>query len=75
MCVPTFHRRYLGGGQTGDGSEETLAAPERHTKLLEVDVHQLWQDIRVDATRAKERLVLSEPETFAPAPDIQVGTP
>src|SRR5262249_38704035 len=28
--------RCLGGGQTGDGSQETLAVPERHTELLEI---------------------------------------
>jgi hypothetical protein len=68
-------RRCLGSGQTGDGSEETLAVPERHAKLLEVDVRQLRQDIGVDFTRAKERLVLSEPETFEPTPDIHGRTP
>src|SRR5262249_8190636 len=65
----------LGGGQTGDGFEETLAVPERHTKLLEVDVCQLRQDIGVDLTRAKERLVLSEAETSEPTPDIHGRTP
>ncbi len=40
-------RRCLGGGQTGDGFEETLAVPERHTKLLEVDLRQLRQGLRV----------------------------
>jgi len=68
-------RRRLGGGQTGDGSEETLAVPERHTKLLEIDLGQLRQDIGVDFTRAKERLVLSEAETSEPTPDIHGRTP
>jgi hypothetical protein len=58
----------LGGGQTGDGFEETLAVPERHAKLFEIDVRQLRQDIGVDFTRAKERLILSEAETFEPTP-------
>ena len=49
--------------------------PERHTKLLEVDVRQLRQDIGVDFTRAKERLVLSEAETSEPTPDIHGRTP
>src|SRR6202007_1385245 len=65
----------LGGGQTGDGPEETLAVPERHTKLLEIDLGQLRQDIGVDFTRAKERLVLSEAETSEPTPDIHGRTP
>ncbi len=65
-------RRCFGRGQTGDGSEETLAVPERHTELLEVDLRQLRQDIGVDFTRAKERLVLAEAETFEPTPDIHV---
>ena len=68
-------RRCLGGGQTGDGSEETLAVPERHTKLLEMNVGQLRQDIGVDFTRAKERLVLSETETSEPTPDIHRRAP
>ena len=68
-------RQCLGGGQTGDGSEETLAVPERHAKLLEVDFGQLRQDIGVDFTRAKERLVLSEAETSEPTPDIHGRTP
>jgi hypothetical protein len=68
-------RRCLGGGQTGDGSEETLAVPERHTKLLEIDVRQLRQDIGVDFARAKERLVLSKAETSEPTPDIHGRTP
>jgi hypothetical protein len=42
--------------------------PERHTKLLEVDVRQLRQNIGVDVTRAKERLILSEAETLEPTP-------
>jgi hypothetical protein len=46
-------RRCLGGGQTGDGSEETLAVPEWHTELLEIGVRQFRQDIGVDFTRAK----------------------
>jgi hypothetical protein len=46
--------------------EETLAVPERHTELLEVDVGQLRQDMGVDFTRATERLVLSEAETSEP---------
>jgi hypothetical protein len=68
-------RRCLGGGQTGDGSEETLAVPERHTELLEVDLGQLRQDVGVDFTRAKERLVLSEAEISEPTPDIHGRTP
>ena len=68
-------RQCLGGGQTGDGFEETLAVPERHTKLLEVDVGQLREDIGVDFTRAKERFVLSETETSQPTPDIHGRTP
>ena len=39
------------------------------------DLGQLRQDIGVDFIRAKERLVLSEPETFEPTPDIHVRTP
>ena len=61
-------RRQCLGGQTGDGSEETLAVPERHTKRLEIDVGQLRQDIGVDLARAKERLILAEAETFEPTP-------
>jgi hypothetical protein len=68
-------RQCLGGGQTGDGSEETLAVPKRHAKLFEVDVRQLRQDVGVDLTRAKERLVLSEAETSEPTPDIHGRTP
>ena len=48
---------------------------ERHTKLLEIDVGQVRQDIGVDFTRAKDRLVLSEPETSKPTPDIHGRTP
>ena len=44
--------------------------PERHAKLFEVDLGQLRKDIRVDVTRAKERLVLSEAETSKPTPDF-----
>lgn len=40
------------------------------TKLLEIELRQLRQDIGVDVTRSKERLVLSEPETSEPTPDI-----
>jgi hypothetical protein len=64
-----------GGGQLGDGPKETLAVPERHVKLLEVDLRQLRKDIGVDITRAKERLVLSEAETSEPTPDIHVRAP
>jgi hypothetical protein len=60
---------------TGDGSEETLAVPERHAELLEVDLRQVRQDIGVDFTRAKERLVLSEAEWSEPTPDIHGRTP
>jgi len=49
--------------------------PERHAKFPEVDVGQLRQDIGVDFTRAKERLVLSEAETSEPTPDIHGRTP
>jgi len=49
--------------------------PERHTKLFEVDVGQLRQDIGVDFTRAKERLVLSEAEIPEPIPDIHGRAP
>jgi hypothetical protein len=62
-------------GQAGDGSEKTLAVPERHPKLLEIGVGQLRQDIGVDFTRAKQRLVLSEAETSQPTPDIHGRTP
>jgi hypothetical protein len=48
---------------------------ERYTKLLEVDLRQIRQDIGVDFTRAKERLVLSEAETSKPTPDIHGRTP
>jgi len=48
--------------------------PERHTELLEIDLGQLRQDIGVDVTRAKERLVLSEAETSQPTPDIHGHT-
>jgi len=68
-------RRCLGGGQTGDGSEETLAVPQWHTKLLEIGVGQLRQDIGVDLTRAKQRLILSEAEIPEPTPDIHGRTP
>jgi hypothetical protein len=67
--------RYLGGGQTDDGSEETLAVPKRHAKLLEIGLGQLRQDIRVDFTRTKEGLVLSEAETSQPTPDIHSRAP
>jgi hypothetical protein len=49
--------------------------PERHAKLLEIDVGQLREDVGVDFTRAKERLVLSEAETSQPTPDIHGRTP
>ena len=42
--------------------------PQRHTELLEIGVGQLGQDIGVDFTRAKERLVLAEAETSQPTP-------
>jgi hypothetical protein len=64
-----------GGGQTGDGSQQTLAVPERHTELLEIGLGQLRQDIGVDFTRAKQRLVLSETKTSEPTPDIHGRTP
>ena len=48
--------------------------PERHTELLEIDVRQLRQDIGVDITRAKQRLVLPEAETSEPTPDIHGRT-
>jgi hypothetical protein len=47
----------------------------RCTELFEVDLAQLRQDIGVDFTRAKERLVLPEAETSEPTPDIHGGTP
>src|SRR5262249_39296800 len=68
-------RRCLGGGQTGDGFEETLAVPERHTKLLEVHVLQVRQDIGLDSARTKARLVLSEAKTSEPPPDLHGRTP
>ena len=49
--------------------------PERYAKLFEVDVRQLPQNIGVDFTRAKERLVLSEAKTSQPPPDIHGRTP
>jgi hypothetical protein len=48
---------------------------ERYSKLLEVDLRQIRQDIGVDFTRAKERLILSEAETSKPTPDIHGRTP
>ena len=48
--------------------------PERHAKLLEIDLGQLRQDIGVDFIRAKDRLVLSEAETSEPTPDIHGRT-
>jgi hypothetical protein len=45
-----------------------------HTKLLEICLRQLGQDIGVDFTRAKERLVLSEAKTSEPTPDIRPPT-
>jgi hypothetical protein len=42
--------------------------PERHAKFFEVDVGQLRQNIGVDFTRAKQRLVLSEAEISEPTP-------
>jgi len=70
-----WRRQCLGGGQTGNGSEETLAVPERHAKLLEIDLRQLRQDIGVDVTRTKQRLVLSEAKTSEPTPDIHGRAP
>ena len=49
--------------------------PERDAELLEVDLGQLRQDIGVDFTRTKKRLVLSQAETFEPTPDIHGRTP
>jgi hypothetical protein len=49
--------------------------PERHTELLEIDLSQLRQDVGVDLTRAKERLVLPEAKTSEPTPDIHGRTP
>jgi hypothetical protein len=49
--------------------------PERHPKLLEIGVRQLRQNIGVNVTRAKERLVLSKAETSEPTPDIHGRTP
>ena len=49
--------------------------PERHAELLEIDLRQLRQDIGVDFTRAKERLVLSEAEMSEPTPDIHDRAP
>jgi hypothetical protein len=43
--------------------------------FLEIDVRQLRQDVGIDFTRAKERLVLSEAETSEPTPDIHSRTP
>jgi len=53
---------------------DSFAARVR-AKLLEVGVGQLRQDIGVDFTRAKERLVLSEAETSQPTSDIHGRTP
>jgi hypothetical protein len=49
--------------------------PERDAELLKVDVGQLGQDIAVDFTRAKERLVLAQTELSQPTPDIHRRTP
>jgi hypothetical protein len=49
--------------------------PERHAKLLKISVGQLRQDVGVDFTRAKKRLILSEAETSEPTPDIHVRAP
>jgi hypothetical protein len=68
-------RRCLGGGQTRDGSQQSLAMAERHAELLEIELGQLGQDIGVDFTRAKERLVLSEAEASEPTPDIHSRAP
>src|SRR5580692_3562375 len=58
--IPSIPRRSPPGNfpQTGDGSEETLAVPERHTKLFEVGVRQLGQNIAPTlppSTRARAR--------------------
>jgi hypothetical protein len=66
---------HTGGAQIGDSSKETLAVPERHTKLLEIGVGQLRQDIGVDFARAKERLVPPEAEISEPTSDIHGHTP
>jgi hypothetical protein len=49
--------------------------PERHTEFFEVGVGHLREDVGVNFTRAKERLVLSEAETSEPTPDIHVHAP
>jgi hypothetical protein len=53
----------------------TLAMPERHTELLEIDLGQLGQDVGVDFIRAKERLVLFETEISEPTADIHGRAP
>src|SRR5207248_6632447 len=67
-------RRFLNGNWRGPGqSPPTLpgAGPPSRPTI----VGQLRQDIGVDFTRAKERLVLSEAETSEPTPDIHGRTP
>ena len=49
--------------------------PERHTNCREINVGQLRHDTGVDLTRAKERLILTEAETFERTPDIHRRTP
>jgi hypothetical protein len=49
--------------------------PKRHAELLEIDLGQLRQDIGVDITRAKQRLILSEAEASEPTPDIHHRAP
>ena len=47
-----------------------LRCPSGTPSFFEIAVRQLGQDIGVDFTLAKERLVLSEAEASEPTPDI-----
>ena len=49
--------------------------PERHAKLLEIYLGQLRQDIGVDFTRAKERLISLEAQAAQPRRYIHQARP
>src|SRR5215469_7671019 len=73
LTSPPFHRS--AGRRSRWETKEALAVPERHAKLLEIDLGQLRQDISVDFIRAEKGLALSEAETSEPTPDIHVRAP
>ena len=68
-----LRRRRSGAGKLRNRTQHLPPMPERDTKVLEVLIGQIRQNISVDIIAAKRSFILPESEAAQPSPDIHAG--